>query len=120
MQSLATRLPDSTIKELNISGNPFGDSGAMFLAHSLVKSYTLERLHVRHCGIGEAGMQAIVEALRPGNGRHHCILKHLDCSGNFRPTEELSRAVTGIAATRFVIVLACLHCHCHLLMSCTL
>ncbi|KAL9641954.1 hypothetical protein ABK040_004011 [Willaertia magna] len=60
------RLVSSNLKRINLSGNPLGDDGAIYLSQFLRQHENLPHLtelDLSRCNIGQTGSQAIAEAL---------------------------------------------------------
>ncbi|XP_063053704.1 NACHT, LRR and PYD domains-containing protein 12-like [Engraulis encrasicolus] len=83
----------SCLKELDMSRNRLGDSGAKTLAAALASPHcTLERLRLSDCEIGEEGGVALALALGSSSTR----LKHLDLSKNRELGNDVLQALCPV------------------------
>jgi len=72
-----TRNSDSTLQELNISWNKFGNEGAQYLSNALKINTTLKKLDIAYNFIGNEGAGYLADALKINTS-----LQYLDISNN--------------------------------------
>ena len=76
------------MRQLNLSGNRFGDAGAAVLTHAFRGLLGLERVSLGNCELTEAGVEGVVGALEGHVRMHECIL-----SGNSVHVRSLPQRV---------------------------
>nr|VDZ49639.1 paraflagellar_rod_component_putative/GeneDB:LmjF.36.4230 [Leishmania donovani] len=76
---------NSTVRQLNLSHNSFGDTGASYLADYLADNRTMLELNLSSCTIGNRGAQNLCKALATNQA-----LQSLDLSNNMMDADSLS------------------------------
>ena len=74
---------NTTLKILNISGNPIGDEGLQSIFNSLKQNNALKTLNVSHCDMTDAGVHSLAEAMNINT-----TLEKLDILGNNSITDN--------------------------------
>ena len=83
---------NTSLKNLDLSGNNIGDDGAKAIAEALKKNTSLKSVNLSWCDIGDDGIEAIAEALLdPKCGVQEVIMGSYDFTSYIKQREERIR-----------------------------